>query len=198
MKKNYIGKGIGAALLLMVLVVGSAWGYMSDKPKDGPMNGPGNCSMAGPMGRLGFFSGEMLKLDENQQAQAKTLRLELMKETTPLKNELRVLEAQLHSQSVGDKVEENAVFKLMEKISAKKLDMEKKQFQYQRKFRSILTDDQKVLFDADGGMEGRSGIGKGFEGRPGCGKRMQERRHEGPCQMTMPNDESKMPEKDNK
>ncbi len=198
MKNKYVVKGIGAGLLLVVLTVGSAWGYMSDKPKNGPHNRQEGCSMERPMGRPGFFPDEMLKLDENQEAQAKTLRLEMMKETTPLKNELRVLKAQLHSQSVGDNAEEKAVFKLMEQISAKKLDIDKKQFQYQRKFRSILTDDQKILFDADGGMKERPGMGKEFEGRHGCGKGMKGCRYEDPSQMPMPNNEGKMPEKENK
>ncbi len=196
MKNKYVVRGIGVAILLVVLIAGSAWGHISDKPQNGPKGGPGNCHMCSQKGKPGLLPDEMLQLDENQKVQAKTLRLEMLKEITPLKNELKILKAQLHAQSVGDKVDENSVYKLMEKISDKKLDIDKIQFQFQRKFRLILTDDQNVLFDADGDMMERPAKGKGLEGRPCCEKRMQGCRNGGPSPMPVSKDENRVPEED--
>ncbi len=184
--KSVITKGISAGLLVLVLIVGSSWGYISNKQKNTRMCEPG------PMQR------EFLKLDESQNKQVENYRLQMIKQTTPVQNELKVLKAKLHAQSVGEKIDEKSIYKLMEDISALKLKIAKSQFQFQRNFRSVLTEDQKILFDADEshfadkgcgmrmGFGDKPGMGRGFEEGAGCNMRMRDRKSCDRSKMPMP------------
>ncbi len=114
--------------------------------------------------------GEFMKdLTDAQKEQMKTFQLELVKQSTPLKSELKVLKAQLDQASIGDNVSTKEVNSLIDKITKTKGDLMKLKYANKQKVRSILTEEQKVMFDAQEngprGMEnGRKGNCSGSKG----------------------------------
>ncbi len=148
MKTKNLLRGLATVGLLSILVIGTAWSQKSESQRS--ENRPG----------MQCRQGDDLKLSEEQKEQMKSLRLEFMKEMTPLKNELEVKRATLKSVSVGDNVDMKKANNLIEEIGDLKTEMAKKQFAQKQKIRNILNDEQKILFDARGGN-------KGFEGRGG-------------------------------
>lgn len=150
MKTKYALKGVAVIGLLIVLVVGTAW---SQKPSDEKTQEKGN--MRGPQCK------GMMKLTEEQSENMETIKLEFMKETTPLKNEMKVKEAQLDAASVGDNVDIKKVNALIEEIGKLKVEMAKNRFAHKQKVRNILSDEQKIMFDANAGEKGFRGRGNG-------------------------------------
>ena len=114
-----------------------------------------------------------LNLSDEQQEQMKTFRLELMKEMTPIKNEIKVKTAELNMVSTGDNVDTKKVNSLLDEIGSLKTKMAKKKFAHKQKVRGILTDEQKVLFDAHAGKM------FGNKAKRGDGQMMKHRMHKG-------------------
>ncbi len=114
----------------------------------------------------------MKGLSAEQQEQLKAIRLETQKQTTPLKAELKVLRAELDKASIGNKVNSSEVNNLIDKISKLQGDLMKIRYAKKQKVRSILTDEQKVMFDANGFGEHKKG--KGMHGQ--CPKGMKGER----------------------
>ncbi len=139
MKRKYVLTGVFSGLLLLILVIGTAWNYTKDKE-------PHKKHMLEPPHR------DFLNLNEDQEGKIASFRLQLTKETTPIRNEVDILEAKLKALSIGDEVDEKSVYRLMDEISALKLKISKSKFQFNRKFRAVLTEDQKVVFDANNHM----------------------------------------------
>ena len=173
MKKNSLNKGMTVFALMGVLIIGSAWGYG---------DGQGRRANAG---NSEFMAMRGLDLTDTQKEQIKAMRVEFMKEMTPMKNNMDIKMAELKAASTGDNVDTKAVNKLMDDIGAMRTAMAKKQFANKQKVRTVLSDEQKVIFDArcqqgmGGGRQGqgfvqgrRGGQGnynKGFR-RPGQGR----------------------------
>ncbi|SMO77815.1 protein refolding chaperone Spy/CpxP family [Saccharicrinis carchari] len=160
MKKNSLHKIITLFALFGVLIIGSAWGYG---------DGQGRRANAG---NGDFRAMRGLDLTDAQQEQIKALRVDFMKEMTPQRNNMRIKMAELNAASVGDNVDTQAVNKLLDEIGAIKTDMAKKQFANKQKVRSVLSDEQRVMFDAlcnqgmRGGIKGKA-LGQGRRGNKG-------------------------------
>ncbi|NPA44739.1 MAG: Spy/CpxP family protein refolding chaperone [Chlorobi bacterium] len=88
-------------------------------------------------------------LTDAQKTQIKEMRTANMKEITPLRNQLREKQAHLQTISTGDNVNKQEVDKTLEEISDIKLQIAKKRESFRQDVRSILTDEQKVYFDAN-------------------------------------------------
>jgi len=164
MKTNKISKSVVVSFLIAILFVGSAW----------TIENKGQAFE----GRKGFNNGtvQMLKLTPEQREQGKTIKLKFIKELTPIKNELKVKMATLEALSTGDNVDVKAVNKLLEEIGKLKVEIAKKQFAQKQAFRNILTEDQKILFDANPHKEhfkGRKHDGK-MQGKARQGMRNPE------------------------
>ncbi len=134
MRKENCFKKMVLFTIVMVSVSATGWSQM---PKRNKM--PEN-------GRNGFHQG--LNLTEDQKDKMKTFRIEFLKELTPIKNEIKIKNAQLQGASVGNNVNEKQVYKLIEEIGGLKTQIAKMHFDQKQKVRSILTNEQKVLFDA--------------------------------------------------
>ncbi len=157
MKKNSLQKVTSVIALIGVLIIGSAWGY-----------GDGQGSRA-KTGNGEFQSMRGLDLTDTQKEQIKAMRVDFMKELTPMRNNMGIKMAELKAASAGDNVDTKAVNKLMDDIGAMRTAMAKKQFANKQKVRNLLSDEQKVMFDAHcaQGMRGAK-QGKGMrEGRKG-------------------------------
>lgn len=146
--------------LMGVLIIGSAWGY-----------GDGQGRRANT-GNGEFRAMRGLDLTDSQQEQIKAMQVDFMKEMTPMRNNLGIKMAELKAASAGDNVDTKAVNKLMDEIGAMRTNMAKKQFANRQKVRTVLSDEQKVMFDArcqqgmGGGRQGQ-GFGQGRRGGQG-------------------------------
>ncbi|WP_075602508.1 Spy/CpxP family protein refolding chaperone [Saccharicrinis aurantiacus] len=126
----------------------------------------GSCNKGERQGQMkGKFFAE---LTDTQKEEIKALHVKFTKENMPIKDEITVLEAQLNKASKGDEVNTKEVNKLIDQISELKAGMMKKRFANKQEVRNLLTDEQKVMFDAHSGkMQG----GKKGKGKPGQGQR---------------------------
>ncbi len=164
MKKNSLHKVTTVIALMGVLIIGSAWGYGDEQ---GRRANAGN-------GEFRAMKG--LDLTDTQKEQMKAMRVGFMKEMTPLKNNMGIKMAELKAASTGDNVDAKAVNKLMDEIGAMRTNMAKKQFANQQKVRTVLSDEQKVMFDAHcaqgmhGGRHGK-GLNQGRRGDQGNGNK---------------------------
>lgn len=173
MKKVRVFRVMLAVALLAILVVGTAAGV-----KDGHR-------AKGPKGECGPKHG--LNLSDTQKEEMKALRLSFTKEMTPYKNDLGVKMAELKAASTGDNVNEKTVNNLLDEIGDIKTLMAKKKFANKQKVRALLTDDQKIMFDAHAGKghkrghqgkamrQGRKGGDRQFhKGQKGHGERFSQ------------------------
>lgn len=87
-------------------------------------------------------------LTDEQKEQIKELEISHMKETLSLRNQLGEKEARLRTLSTDGNVDMNSIFELIEEIGDLKTQMMKQQAALHQGIRKILTDDQRVFFDA--------------------------------------------------
>jgi len=121
---------------------------------------------------------DVLELTEDQTAKIEKIRLDAMKKTTVLQNQIREKRAKLISLQTADEVDMKAVNKLIDEIAALRAQIQKINAQKHQDIRSLLTDDQKVIFDKHFGNRGfgkargnRSQRGGGNGNYPNCYRR---------------------------
>ncbi|WP_340111690.1 Spy/CpxP family protein refolding chaperone [Maribellus mangrovi] len=85
---------------------------------------------------------------EEQQEQMKALRLETAKQIKPLRNQLNELEARQQTLTTAEKADLNAIYQNIDKISDVKADIQKIMAKQHQEIRSILTEEQRLKFDA--------------------------------------------------
>lgn len=85
---------------------------------------------------------------EEQQEQVKTIRLETAKQVKPLRNELNELEARQQTLSTVEIADMKAIYQNIDKISEVKANIQKAMAKQQQDIRLLLTDEQKLHFDA--------------------------------------------------
>jgi Spy/CpxP family protein refolding chaperone len=100
--------------------------------QDGPM--AGNCAL--------------LQLTEEQQSKMATLRLNLTEKNLPLRNQLGELRAKKISLQTGDNQDLKAISKIIDEMSAIQAKIMKNAAEHRLEVRSLLTAEQKVMFDA--------------------------------------------------
>lgn len=100
-------------------------------------------------------------LTEDQQEQIKTLRTEHWNEVEEFRTDMRILHAEMNDLTSGSDYDATAASKKIEKISSLKKKMMKARLAHRNSVRSLLTEEQKVVFDNH-----RPGRGMGF-GRAG-------------------------------
>ncbi len=145
MKNSKIVSVLAGVALMSVFFIGSAFGYGNQQ---------------GQKGRAGhgeFGPEKGLNLSDTQKEEVKTLKISFIKEITPIKNELGIKMAELKAASAGDNVDARAVNMLIDKISEIKATMAKKHFANKQKVRTLLNDEQKVVFDAHAGKGHKGG-----------------------------------------
>ncbi|MCB0505335.1 MAG: Spy/CpxP family protein refolding chaperone [Cyclobacteriaceae bacterium] len=100
-------------------------------------------------------------LTDAQKDQMKDIHLKTMKQVQPLRNQLMEKRAHLKTLTTADKADIKAINGQIDDISKLEVSIEKIQAASHQEVRSLLTDEQRVVFDSHrGGMMGnRSGFG---------------------------------------
>ena len=116
--------------------------------------------------QMKFENRDMLPdLTDAQKDQMKAIRIKGMKATQTLKNQLMEKRAHLNTLSSADKADMKAINKQIDEIATLQASMQKVRAANKQEVRSILTDDQRVMFDA---RRGGSSHRKGGQGTKGC------------------------------
>lgn len=101
-----------------------------------------------------------LDLTADQQEQVDQLYLENQKEMLPLRNDLREKQARLRTLNTAANYDQNAVNSLIDEIGEVRTDMMKKRAGHRQEIRSLLTDEQRIIFDTrQNRRNGRAGMG---------------------------------------
>lgn len=117
-------------------------------------------------------------LTEEQKTKMKDLRVAHMKEVTPIKNLLAEKKARLNTLTSAEKSDMNEINKTIDEIAKLKADMMKMRINHQMKVKALLTDEQKVFFNAHMGkkkgmmkarMHRGEGMGEGMHNGQGKG-----------------------------
>ncbi len=109
----------------------------------------------GEMGKPGTHDKEHAEhmpmipdLTEKQKEQIKQVRTEHLKAMLPLKNQLMEKRARLHTVSTSENVNMKEINDIIEEIGAIKTQMMKERAAHRQEVRSLLTEEQRVIFDA--------------------------------------------------
>ena len=104
-------------------------------------------------------------LDDKQREELKKMRADQLKERTQMRNQLREKRAKLETLQTADKPDMKEINKVIDEIATLQSQEMKTQAANRQKIRSLLTDEQRVHFDARGANRGNMRAGKGI--RPG-------------------------------
>lgn len=108
-------------------------------------------------------------LTEEQEAKIKELRTKHVKEITPLQNELNEKFARLQTLESADKQDMVAINKTIDEIAQIKANLMKKRVTHRAEIATLLTEDQKVFFNAHGhGKGNRENMGMQRHERGRC------------------------------
>lgn len=127
--------------------------------------------------QMKFEHSDMLPdLTEAQKDQMKAIHIKGMKATQTLKNQLMEKRAHLNTLSSADKADMKAINKQIDEIFIIQASIHKVRAASKQEVRSLLTDDQRVMFDArKGGMSHRNG-GHGTKNYDGKGPHQKMRK----------------------
>ncbi len=98
-------------------------------------------------------------LTDDQKKKINNLQKNHLKEVNQTKALLNEKQAHLRTLQLADKPDNAAINKTIDEITALRNDMMKKHEAYRQAVRSLLTDNQKVVFDARGCCSKQSGTG---------------------------------------
>jgi len=167
MKTKMIKKNAFLSLVLIILI-GLTAGNAIAQPGRGMKKGPGfGMKHKGDPGMCRLT--EMLDLTDEQQEKIKALKLDFMKESLPVKNQMNVKRAELKALQDQERVNMSEVNRKIDEITALMGDMMKGVAELHQEIRDELTEDQRLLFDSHplpgrfkGPFHGKEGM-KGFD-----------------------------------
>jgi len=112
-----------------------------------------------------------MQLSEDQQVQINDLRTALVEKNLPLRNDLAVMRAQMQALRTGNNQNLKDISNLIDDMSATQAQIRKNAAEHRLAVRALLTDDQKVIFDARQGnrRNGNFGAGQGRMNRGNMG-----------------------------
>jgi len=87
-------------------------------------------------------------LTDSQKDKMKTLHVDHMKAIQPLQNEIGEKQARLRTLQTADKVNMSEINTLIEDIGRTRTEMMKLRAAHHQEIRSLLTEEQRVIFDA--------------------------------------------------
>jgi Spy/CpxP family protein refolding chaperone len=90
----------------------------------------------------------MMNLDEDQKEQVKAIMLDGKKELIPFENQLGEKRARLRTLSSGDSYDVNALNKVVDEMADLQASIKKIHIAKRGEIRSLLNDEQKVIFDS--------------------------------------------------
>ena len=86
-------------------------------------------------------------LTDEQKEQIKSLHLDMMKKTLPLRNSIQEKKARLHTLQTQEAVNLKKVNALIDEIAQIKSKMAKMRAANRQKIRALLNDEQRIIFD---------------------------------------------------
>lgn len=98
-----------------------------------------------------------MKLSEDQRKKMKEIHLRTQKEITPLKNQVGEKKARLKTLTSADQPDMNEINKTIDEMSALKAEMQKKRLASRMEIRALLTEEQRLQFDAREGRMRKAG-----------------------------------------
>lgn len=162
---------ITTSILAIVLLVGMSLSASAQRGQRGQGYGYQNSGQGFNQGQgygqgQGFnqnrqFAGNCayMQLSEDQLAQTTKLQLALTEKNTPLRNDLDVMRAQMQALRTGNSQNLKDISNLIDDMSVTQAQIRKNAAEHQLAVRSLLTDDQKVIFDARQGNRRNRGDG---------------------------------------
>jgi Spy/CpxP family protein refolding chaperone len=129
-------------LIAALFIVSSGIAY-AQCPDGGHSKNPSMHGEKGPRHEPGIPD-----LTEDQKDQIKTLRIELMEHMIQLKNKLQEKAARLRTLQTAAKANMSDINKMIEEIGDLRTEMMKLKAACHQEIRSLLTDEQRVFFDA--------------------------------------------------
>ena len=157
-------KSFFSCLVLVLIFTGSLFAQMPQRDR-GKADFPGKREML----------QEKLQLTEDQKEAFAGLRIAHQKEILPLKNKLEILRLDMEEVCLDENPDMNKISNIIDEKSKVKAELEKKNVAHRFKMRSILSDDQKKIWDEhkfDMGFRGPGKMGKRCfdpQGKDGCG-----------------------------
>jgi len=103
------------------------------------------------------FASPARNLDEKQREEISKIRTEELKERTKTRNLLNEKRAKLETLQTADKPDIKEINKVIDEIAAIQAQEMKAQAAGRQKVRSLLTDEQRVYYDAQGANRGSMG-----------------------------------------
>jgi len=117
-------------------------------------NGPGNGGNGDQIQRRDG-SGMMAAIPDltaEQQDKIKTIHLNMMKESLPIKNKLGENKAKMKTLQTADNPDMKAINTLIDESAKLEADLKKKRAANHQEVRKLLTDEQRVIFDSRSGQ----------------------------------------------
>lgn len=177
---------ITTSILAIVLLVGMSLSASAQRGQRGQGYGYQNSGQGFNQNRQFAGNCAYMQLSEDQLAQVTKLQLTLTENNLSLQNELDVMRAQMQALRTGDKQNLKDISNLIDDMSATQAQIRKNTAKHQLAVRALLTDDQKVMFDARQGNRGnrgnrsfgscKGGMNKGNMGHRGSGNSMRGNR----------------------
>jgi Spy/CpxP family protein refolding chaperone len=96
----------------------------------------------------GFHAPGIPNLTDEQQKKIETLKLSHQKEMTGYRNDMAIREAELRKYRSADKPDMVLINKTIDEIGRLYTEMQKKRVSHEMAVRNLLTDEQKIAFDA--------------------------------------------------
>lgn len=93
------------------------------------------------------FLAHLPDITEEQKKQMKEIKTSFMKDALPIKNELKEKKARLETLATEEKPSKNKLDDTIEDIGKLKTKLMKLEMNKRQEIRSILTDDQRIIFD---------------------------------------------------
>lgn len=123
---------------------------------------PGFCTGQGPGQGAGQGKDSYIPdLSEEQRQKIDDSRTAMLAVITPLKNQIAVKHAELTVIESGKTPDLNVIYAKIDEIGKLQNEIAKTRAKHEQDVRSILTDEQRVYFDARHAMKGRGGNGQG-------------------------------------
>lgn len=148
---------ITTSILAIVLLVGMSLSASAQRGQRGQGYGHQNSGQGFNQNRQFAGNCAYMQLSEDQLAQVTKLQLTLTEKNLPLRNDLNVMRATMQGLRIGNNQNLKDISNLIDDMSATQAKIRKNTAKHQLAVRALLTDDQKVMFDARQGNRGNRG-----------------------------------------
>jgi Spy/CpxP family protein refolding chaperone len=108
-------------------------------------------------------------LSDAQKTEIKKLRTAHLKEIQQLKNQMEIKRAELKALQTAEKPDMDAINKKIDERAALRVQIEKEAAAHKQAVRTVLTEDQRVIYDSKTNRSAKGQSGCGHKPGEGCG-----------------------------